>query len=373
MKVQDVVRALEAYAPVALAAEWDNVGLLLGDARSSVARILFCIDLTEPVLDEALACKAQMVMAYHPPIFKPVSRLTAAQTPVLYRAARAGLAVYSVHTALDAAPGGTNDVLAGVLGMTGARPLEPLTRQGQCKIVVFVPPDDLSRVAEAAFSAGAGRIGNYHDCAFFVHGIGAFCGGRGTHPTHGRAGRHEVGEEMRLEIIAPRTSAAAVVAAIRAAHSYEEPAVDVYPLDEFPEGCGMGRVGALERPASVDALVARVKKAVGLSKIMVARASRAGKAAGKAGGKIVTAACGAGSCGNLYKHALAAGAGFYLTGEMRHHDALACAAAGMTVACVGHSNSERLALGALADRVKHILPKLSALVSRRDKDPFEVV
>ena len=362
MKVQDVIKSLENIAPPQLAQRDDNVGLLLGDASADVRALMLCVDLTAPVLAEAAG--VQMVMAYHPPIYKSVSRVTAAASPVLYAALRRGLAVYSVHTAFDIAPGGTNDALAEAAGLAAVRPLEPATGQGQCKIVAFVPPEDLSRAADAAFSAGAGRIGNYHDCAFFVHGIGAFCGGPGSHPTLGKPGRHEVNEEMRLEVISPRSCAPAVCAAIRDAHSYEEPAIDVYPLEDLPEGCGLGRIGRLARPASISGVIARIKRAAGVRNVLVASAASKGA--------ITTVACAAGSCGSLYRAALAAGAQLYITGEMRHHDALAASAAGMTVVCLGHSNSERPALASLAHRLKAQLPKLKVTLSKADRDPFVV-
>ena len=384
MKVSEIVSALEAIAPSHLAAEWDNVGLLVGDGRAEAKKALLCIDLTDRVLAEAVRAGAQMVIAYHPVILKPISRVTAQTWPVGHAAARAGLAVYSPHTALDSAPGGTNDVLADVLGLQNRRPLEPAARRGQCKIVVFVPPRDLSRVADAAFSAGAGRIGNYYDCAFFCHGIGAFCAGEHARPTIGHVGRHEATEELRLEIIAPRAGAAEVCTAIRSAHSYEEPAVDVYPLEDYPDGCGMGRFGWLPRPTTVATLIARIKKATGLKKVLVSGGlgatpadslpvrDAAAASRKRRGGLVTAAACCAGSCGSLYQAALEAGATFYLTGEMRHHDALSAAAGGMTVVCLGHSNSERLVLPVLARRLREACPKLRTVVSKRDTDPFEV-
>jgi putative NIF3 family GTP cyclohydrolase 1 type 2 len=401
MKVADIVSALEALAPPALAEEWDNVGLLIGDAQASTGRLLLCIDVTAPVLAEAKALGAGMVMAYHPVIFKPVAKLTASAAPVAYAAARAGLAVYSMHTALDAAPEGTNDVLADVLGLTDCRPLEPAVRKSQCKIVVFVRPEDMSTVADAAFGAGAGRIGHYDRCAFFGHGVGTFHSGMGTHPAVGLPGRQEATEEMRLEIVAPRSASAAVCQAVRAVHSYEEPAIDVYPLEDYPAGCGIGRVGRLARPAGAAAVIARIKKALGLERLWVAQgiARRPSLAAASGGGSqgwpppttgnarsikhgdkqrrhatlITTAACCAGSCGSLAGAAARAGAQLYLTGEMRHHDALSAAAAGMTVVCVGHSNSERPALERLAARLSLLRPKLDVVLSKQDKDPLEIV
>ena len=368
MKVGDVVQSLAAIAPPALAAEWDNVGLLIGDRRATVRTVMLCIDLTEPVLAEALAAKAQMVMAYHPPIFKPVARLTAEASPIVYAAARKGLAVYSMHTALDAAPGGTNDVLAEAMGLCGAKPLTPAESDPRCKIVVFAPPADLSAVAEAAFAAGAGRIGDYQQCAFFGHGVGTFLGGADTKPIVGVAGRQEAVEEVRFETVAPSECASAVVEAIRRAHSYEEAAIEVYPLQSEPAGAGQGRIGRLIRPVGASALLTRIKKALGLKHLWVAQPPGA-----RAGKMVRLAACAAGSAGGTFSAAAEAGATFYLTGEMRHHDALAAVAAGLTVVCTGHSNSERAALKNVAGSLRAALPGLKVLASKKDRDPFVVV
>ncbi|MCJ7543347.1 MAG: Nif3-like dinuclear metal center hexameric protein [Phycisphaerae bacterium] len=368
MKVSEVVSALERLAPPALAAEWDNVGLLVGDGSCEVRKLLLCIDLTEAVLAEAAKVKAAMVMAYHPVIFKPIARVTAEAAPVVYEAARCGLAVYSMHTAWDAAAGGADDVLADAMGLADRRALVPATGRGECKIVVFVPPADLAGVSEAAFEAGAGRIGGYNRCAFFSHGIGSFCGGASTHPTVGRAGRDEAVEELRLEMIAPLTSAPAVCDAIRSAHSYEMPAIDVYPLAGLPAGCGLGRVGRLARPATLEALVVRVKRAVGVRRALLARPSGHVRQ-----GRIGLAACGVGAGRGVYRQAIAAGAGLFVTGEMPHHDALTAAAAGVAVLCLGHSNTERIALSRLAEQLALIAPKLKVVRSAQDRDPYDIV
>jgi len=369
MKVRDIATALDQIAPPQLAAEWDNVGLLIGEPDKTVRKLMLCIDLTPEVLAEARAVKAQMVMAYHPPIFKPVERVRADLQPAVYEAVRAGVAVYSMHTALDAAPGGTNDVLAEAVGIAAPKPLEPRDLPGMCKVVVFAPPDDLSAIADAAFAAGAGRIGNYYDCAFFCHGIGVFCGEPSARPSLGKPGRHEAIEEMRLETVAPRRLAPAVVAAVQAAHSYETPRIDVLPLEQYPPGCGMGRVGELAKPVTASALISRIKKALGVPKVQVAGGPK-GKAAGP---KVKIVACAAGSAGGLFRSAVAAGATLYVTGEMRHHDALAARQAGLTVVCVGHSNSERIALAKLATRLEKLCGKLSVAVSKKDIDPFAVI
>jgi len=371
MKVRDVCEAMDGIAPPHLAAVWDNVGLLIGRGGDEVRRVMLCIDLTAEVMAEAVRRKAEMIVAYHPVIFEGLKRLTESDAPAAYGAARRGVAVYSPHTALDAAPGGTCDVLAEAMGLTQCRPLEPTSSEAFCKVVAFVPPADLAAVAHAAHAAGAGYIGDYSECSFFGYGIGTFRGGEGTSPAVGRAGQLEAVEEARLEVIAPSAKAAEVCAAIREAHSYEEPAIDVVPLRLYPPGSGMGRVGRLARPMRTAALVARIKKATGVSKLLLARPARRRGAGGQE--TVATAACCPGSCGAMFRAAAAAGATFYLTGEMRHHDALAATALGLTVACLGHSHSERLVLKVLASRLRKALKGVSISIARCCRDPFEVV
>ncbi|MDP6046224.1 MAG: Nif3-like dinuclear metal center hexameric protein [Phycisphaerae bacterium] len=376
MKTAQIVNLLEQIAPVGLAEDWDNVGLLIGARGANVRKVMLCIDLTPEVLREAIAEKVQMVMAYHPVIFKSVSRVTAEAEEVVYEAIRRGIGVYSMHTALDVAPGGTNDVLADAMGLGKRKPLKPASGSGQCKIVVFGPAEEVADIARAAFAAGAGVIGNYTDCGFFGYGIGSYAGGPGSSPTIGQSGHPEAVEEVRLELICPPNRVDRVCDAIRAAHSYETPAIDVYPLSAAGSGAGMGRVGALSRPVTVATLISRIKKATGVKRLLLAARPRPKAKAGKGDGKgslVSVVACGAGACGPLWKDALAAGAGFFLTGEMRHHDALAATNTGLTVVCVGHSNSERMTMVSLADRIAEAMPKLKVMVSKLDRDPFEIV
>jgi hypothetical protein len=232
--------------------------------------------------------------------------------------------------------------------------------------VTFVPAGDVQAVSEAAFQAGAGRIGQYEQCSFRTAGTGTFRGDETTNPTIGRAGRLEQVEELRLEVVCPAPRVAELCRAIRRAHSYEEPPVDVYRLEPRARG-GLGRVGDLAEPADLDEIVRRVKRGLGVGGVLLARAP------GRSDGLISRGACCAGSCGSLFLQAARRGAQVYLTGEMRHHDALAAAAAGMNVICVGHSNSERRCLPALADMLIQHLPELEVVVSDADVDPFQVV
>jgi dinuclear metal center YbgI/SA1388 family protein len=364
MKVSDLVRVLESIAPPAYAEDWDNVGLLAGDPDAAVTRALFCIDCAGAVVEEAAAGKFDAIVSYHPPLFRPISRVT--RGSIVFDLVRRGIALYSPHTALDAAPGGTNDVLADAVGLSSERaPIrESIAKDAEHKLVTFVPVEALTTVSDALFAAGAGRIGDYRSCSFRTPGTGTFFGDAGTNPTIGSAGKLETVEEVRLEVVVPIGRASDVVRALRASHPYEEPAFDLARLAARPSGRGVGRVGPLS-PIALGALVARIKERLGVPHLLVA---------GGAAERVVSrAAVCAGSAGDLLDAAIRQKADVVVAGEVRHHDALRAAEAGVSLVCALHSNSERIALGPLRARVAAALPGLEVATSGVDRDPFRIV
>jgi len=361
MRVADLVRAMEAIAPTRLAASWDNVGLLVGDEGAALSRVLLTVDCTAEVAGEARRERCEAIVSYHPPIFRPAKRFVAGS--VAYEVARAGISVYSPHTALDVAEGGTNDVLADALGMTSRAPLRAVEPgDAQVKLVTFVPAEHVDAVSRAVFAAGAGRIGHYSACSFRSAGTGTFFGEEGAKPAVGEAGRLEEAPELRLETVVPVARVDDVVRALRAAHPYEEPAFDLVRLAAAPHARGFGRVGAVE-PGPLRAAIERVKRALAVEHVLVA---------GPVDREVSRAAVCAGSGGDLVDDAIASGAHIFLTGELRHHDALRAAAAGLTAVCTLHSASERAALAGLERRLVEALPAVSVLRSRTDREPFAV-
>jgi dinuclear metal center YbgI/SA1388 family protein len=353
---------LDQIAPTRYAESWDNVGLLAGDPGQEVSRAILAIDYTAEVAAEGKSVGAELVIAYHPPIFSAIKRLTAGH--LVFDAIRRGVAIYSPHTALDVAEGGTNDVLCDVLGVARRFPLKlSETKATQYKLVTFVPEDALERVSRALFDAGAGRIGNYSACSFQLKGTGTFFGEEGARPAVGQSGKLERAPEVRLETVVPITKVAAVIEALRNSHPYEEPAFDLNQLAAAPEGIGIGRVGEFDAPVERGELLSRIKRGLELDHLLVA---------GPTEGAVQRVATCAGACGDLLDDAIAQQAGLYLTGEMRHHDAIKAAGAGLTVVCTLHSNSERATLKRLQQRLAEALPGLGCHLSRQDRDPFQV-
>ncbi len=360
MKVSDLASAMESIAPSRWAAAWDNVGLLVGDPAAPLARVLLTVDCTREIIAEAVAGgQGTTIVSYHPVLFDAQKRFVAGSAA--FEAARAGVAVYCPHTALDVALGGTNDVLADAVGMRDREPLRGVDGTDEaCKLVTFVPEAHVEAVSRAVFAAGAGRIGQYTSCSFRSTGTGTFFGEAGTNPVVGQAGRLELAPEVRLEVITPMGSAEAVVKALRAVHPYEEPAFDLVRLAAPPSGLGFGRVGSVESaPARVH--VERLKRSLGLEHVLVG---------GSLDCEVSRAAVCAGSGGDLLGEAVCSGAQLVVTGELRHHDALRAVARGLVVVCVRHSTSERGALGPLARRLSELLPGVVVTASALDRDPF---
>ncbi|MEZ6189915.1 MAG: Nif3-like dinuclear metal center hexameric protein [Phycisphaerales bacterium] len=372
MRLEGILTALQALAPHHLAEPWDQVGLHVGDPGARIDRALLCIDLTESVLEEAITHKAQLIVAYHPPIFKPLARLTTADPKqrIILRAARKCIAIYSPHTALDAAEGGVNDWLASGLGAGEIRTIKPSdTANKGFKLVTFVPTEAADKVRSAMCLAGAGRIGDYEGCSFSGPGEGTFRGGDTTSPAVGKAGRFERVPELRLELPVPADRLAEVVTALREAHPYEEPAFDIYPLQSPPDvetRTGQGRVLTLDKPVSLTTLVNRTKGHLGVKVLDVAAA--------KGNTRIERVGLCAGAGGSLLADAHPEGAiDAFLTGEMRHHDVLDAVSRGVSVVLAGHTQTERPYLPIYRRR----LVELTGLtvkwrVSKTDRPPVQL-
>lgn len=356
---------LEALAPPHLAQSWDNVGLLAGDRAAPCRRIILCVDLTPPVLKEAASRKTDLIVAYHPPLFRPVQRLladSAGTDAIVYRAIASGMALYSPHTALDAVPGGTNDVLAALCDLRETEPFEYVTGTADAyKLVTFVPEAELERVASAIFAAGAGRIGEYEQCSYRLRGEGTFFGTEGTDPTVGRRGRLETVAEIRVETVVAKRVLPEVIDALLRSHSYEEPAYDIYPLADTPT-FGIGRVGRLKPGTTLRGLARKLQKATG-SKVM--------QLVGDPARRVERAAVCVGAAGRLpFEKPRSRDCDVVVTGEIRHHDALMLLRLGRTAIALGHWESERPALDVLANSLRKAFPGCTVTVSERDTGPF---
>jgi dinuclear metal center YbgI/SA1388 family protein len=348
-RVADWVALVDACYPMSDAASWDAVGLQVGAPDDLVTRVLVSLDVTEQVLDEARVGGADLVLAHHPLLFRPLARLTPATAAgrLALAAARAGVAVLAAHTNFDAAERSTTTPIVETLGLTDIRPLVGQRDAGGeiCKLTTFVPTEATAAVIAALSEAGAGVIGEYRDCTFRVAGTGTFTPSANAAPAVGqREVRNEVDED-RLEVEVRADGIAAAVAALIDAHPYEEVAYDIYRLvDQRTADKGLGQVGDLVEPLALREVADRLAEGLPSPHLRVSgdlkrRVRR-------------VAACG-GAGDSLIGDALAAGADVYVTGDLRHHPVLDASTQGLALIDAGHHATEAAALPALRGALAH--------------------
>lgn len=334
--VADVVAVLDARYPPSTAESWDAVGLTVGDPTAVVRRVLFAVDPVLPVVEEAAGLGADLLVTHHPLLLRGVHSV-AATTPqgrIVHALVSAEVALYSAHTNADVARPGVSDALAAAVGLVDTRPLAPLPAGPLDKVVVFVPHAHTDAVLAAMSDAGAGHIGDYDSCAYLVEGTGQFRALPGADPHVGVVGRLERVAEQRVEMVLPRSRRAAVVAALRAVHPYEEPAFDVLELADLAGGTGLGRVGELPEPRPLHDVAAAVAAALPATEHGV-------RVAGDAQRMVRTLAVCGGSGDSLLAAADRAGADAFLTADLKHHRALDhLSAGGCALLDVAHWASE---------------------------------
>ncbi|OHV03879.1 Nif3-like dinuclear metal center hexameric protein [Mycobacterium talmoniae] len=315
IRLTEVIGVLEAAYPPGLAQPWDSVGLVCGDPDEPVDSVTVAVDATAAVVDEVP--ERGLLLAHHPLLLRGVDTV-ATSTPkgaLVHRLIRSGRALFTAHTNADSARPGVSDALAAALGLTVQAVLEPRpATPDQDKWVIYVPVEHADAVRAAVFAAGAGHIGDYAQCSWSVTGVGQFLPGDAASPAIGRRGAVERVTEDRVEVVAPAAARAAVLAALRAAHPYEEPAFDVFALQPPPADVGLGRVGALPRPEPLRDFVARVAAGLPATAWGV-------RAAGDPDRPVSRVAV----CGGAGDSLLAAAAGAdvqaYVTADLRHHPA----------------------------------------------------
>ncbi len=366
MKIKDIAEQIEKIVPLNLAQDWDNVGLLIGDAQKNVKNILLTIDITNDVLAEAKKLKTDLIVSYHPVIWDSLKKITSdGPSSTVYELIRSGIAVFSTHTALDAATGGVNDGLAEIIGIEDGKPIGDYVVNpagDNYKLVVFVPVESLAEVSNAVFAAGAGAIGNYSHCSFGAEGTGTFLPLENAKPAIGTKGKIEKVPEIRFETIVSAEKLDKVIAAMKKAHPYETPAFDIIKLYNNQNEFGLGRIGKLAKPLRIEQIINRIKKYTGA------------KAIGLIGNEkrlVKTAAVCAGSCGKIINLVIAAKADLYLTGELKHHQALAAQEANLTCICLSHTVSERFILKKFAKQLQKQLNSVTIRVSKKDADPYK--
>jgi dinuclear metal center YbgI/SA1388 family protein len=358
--LSDIVSYLETRAPAALQESYDNAGLQTGEPSQSIEAALLSIDITEEVLEEALAKKANLIITHHPLIFGGLKRITgsSAVEKIVIKAIRNHIAILAVHTNLDNAEGGVNSKMAEKLGLSQCAILQPLKGKLR-KLVTFVPPGHLSIVREAVFDAGAGHIGNYDQCSFNLEGCGTFRGNDHTHPFVGEPGKMHTEKEVRLETIYPEWLEPRIIGALIKAHPYEEVAYDIYCLANSFDSTGAGMVGNLPSPADEKEFLKTLKETFSIPVI------RHSPLLGKPVSRV--AVCG-GAGSFLLKDAVSAGADFFISGDIKYHQFFDPAGK-IVMADIGHYESEQFTKELFYELLTKKFPTFAVHLSEVNTNP----
>ena len=360
MKIKEITAQLENIAPLSLQESYDNAGLLTGNADWECAGILVTLDATEEIVKEAVEKKCNLIVAHHPIIFGGLKKITG-KTYVertVISAIKNDIAIYAVHTNLDNVIKGVNGKMADMLGLVNRQILAP-QKNVLKKLVVFVPVPHAEKVRDAIFCAGAGLISNYSECSFNTAGEGTFKPGEGTSPFIGEQGKRHTENEIKVEVIFHSWLEQAIIKAVFAAHPYEEVAYDIIPLDNTLDNTGSGLIGELPQAMGETDFLLLIKNAFKLQAI---------KHTGFTGKQVKKVVLCGGAGSFLIKAAVASGADFYITSDVKYHEFFD-AENSLVIADIGHYESEQYTIGLLFDILKEKSPTFAVLKTEINTNP----
>ena len=362
MKIKQIVSALERFAPLPLQDGFDNAGLQIGLTDAETTGALLCLDVTEAVVDEAIALGCNLIISHHPLIFKGYKSLTGKDYVgrCIMKAIKNDVVIYSAHTNLDNVQGGVNYKIAEKIGLKNLRFLSE-KEDMLLKLVTFVPESHAKIVQDALFSAECGHIGNYDSCSYSTQGEGTFRAGQGTNPYCGKIGELHREAEQRIETILPSHKKNAAVKALINAHPYEEPVFDIYPLKKSWAQAGSGIVGELDAAETELDFLKRIKK------IFDVNCLRHNKLSGRSIQKV--ALCG-GAGAFLLPNAIAADADVFITGEVRYHEYFGHES-DVLIAEIGHYESEQYTKEIIHSIIAGQFPNVDVYNSKINTNPIK--
>ncbi len=362
IKIKDIIREIEHYAPLPLQEGFDNAGVQVGDVNQLATGALLCLDVTEETLDEAIEQGCNLVISHHPLAFKAFKSLTGSSyiERCMIKACKYDLVIYAAHTNLDNVAGGVNYRLAELIGLRNVRILSP-QKDALLKLVTFVPEDYAEIMRNTLFNAGAGCIGNYDSCSYNLHGEGTFRAGEGCEPFCGEIGKLHTEKETRVEVVLPAFKKASVTRALLSVHPYEEPAFDFYPLSNVWEQAGSGVVGELPEEEDEESFLLRVKDLFDVGCVKHSRFT---------GRPIREVAICGGSGAFLIKDAIAYGADIFITGEAKYNDFYDVEDR-ILLAVIGHYESEICTKDIFYNIISKKFPTFAVHFSNVDSNPVK--
>ena len=362
MKIKEILTILEEMAPLAYAEDFDNVGLLVGNQNDEATGILVCHDALESVIDEAIAKKCNLVVCFHPILFSGLKKITGKNyvERAVLKAIKNDIAIYAVHTALDNHKNGVNKIFCNALGLKNTKVLVPKQNFIQ-KLVTYTIPENVEKVRNALFDAGAGKIGNYEDCSFNSQGIGTYMGNENSNPAIGERFEFVEAQEIKIEVTFEKHLQSKILKALFSNHVYEEVAYEIYDLQNSHQNIGLGMIGELENPLSEIDFLEFVKDKMQCGGI------RHSQLLGKQVKKIAVLG---GSGSFAIKNAIQANVDVFLTSDLKYHNFYE-AENQIVLADIGHFESERYTKNYIVDFLKEKITNFAIVLSEENTNPVK--
>ncbi|WP_396145011.1 Nif3-like dinuclear metal center hexameric protein [Flavobacterium sp.] len=362
MKIKEILTILEEMAPLAYAEDFDNVGLLVGNQNDEATGVLVCHDALESVIDEAIAKKCNLVVCFHPILFSGLKKITGKNyvERAVLKAIKNDIAIYAVHTALDNHKNGVNKIFCNALGLKNTKVLVPKQNFIQ-KLVTYTIPENVEKVRNALFDAGAGKIGNYEDCSFNSQGIGTYMGNENSNPEIGERFEFVEAQEIKIEVTFEKHLQSKILKALFSNHVYEEVAYEIYDLQNSHQNIGLGMIGELENPMSEIDFLEFVKDKMQCGGI------RHSQLLGKQVKKIAVLG---GSGSFAIKNAIQANVDVFLTSDLKYHNFYE-AENQIVLADIGHFESERYTKNYIVDFLKEKITNFAIVLSEENTNPVK--
>ncbi|MDO5979941.1 Nif3-like dinuclear metal center hexameric protein [Flavivirga spongiicola] len=362
MIVQDVINHLEELAPLAYAEDFDNVGLLVGNKNEKITGVLITLDTLEAVIDEAIKENCNLIVSFHPIIFKGLKKLTGKNyvERVVMKAIKHDIAIYSMHTALDNALQGVNDIICNQLELTNKHILIPQSETIK-KLTTYVPKDEAEKLRTAIFNVGAGSIGNYNDCSFNVEGYGTFNGNESSNPTKGEKGKTHTEIETKITITYAKHLESKVIKTLFDSHSYEEVAYEITTIENKNQSIGMGMIGELKEPMDESSFLNYLKTKMNTA--CIRHSSFLNKPI-----KRIAVLGGSGSF--AIESAKASGADVFITSDLKYHDFFT-AENRILLADIGHYESEQFTKNFLVVYLTKKITNFAVVLSKITTNPVK--
>ncbi|PHK49746.1 Nif3-like dinuclear metal center hexameric protein [Staphylococcus edaphicus] len=327
MNIERLLKVINKHVPFKTAESWDNVGLLVGDKEAKVSGIITALDCTEDVVNEALTNQCNTIICHHPLIFKGIKHITQEEGygSILRKLIKQDINLIALHTNLDVYPKGVNAMLANKLKLDNQTILNPEI-QSYYKVQVFIPKDHLSGFKHKLSEAGLAEEGDYQYCFFESQGNGQFKPIDGADPHIGELNQITTVAEYKLEFMIDEDQKQLAQQLIMKYHPYETPVFDFIELQK-EASYGLGMKGQLQEPMNVKTFVKHVKTQLKLSSV---------RFTGDINTNIETVAIIGGSGIGFEYDAANKGADIFVTGDVKHHDALDAKIGGLNLLDITH-------------------------------------